>query len=160
VSYYQISHDPVPIRLFKSNFLEFFTHISPVTVTAIWLPVAGYFLARSIESASVGTGFAFYIPAGLVLGLFIWTLSEYLLHRFVFHFQPRQAWQERVIFLFHGIHHAQPQCKTRLVMPPVVSAPMAFLFFSLFQDPCEGFAECSRLGRPVVCGLYSRLPGL
>jgi sterol desaturase/sphingolipid hydroxylase (fatty acid hydroxylase superfamily) len=39
---------------------------------------------------------------------------------------------ERITFLFHGIHHAQPQCKTRLVMPPVVSIPMAAIFYGLF----------------------------
>jgi sterol desaturase/sphingolipid hydroxylase (fatty acid hydroxylase superfamily) len=39
---------------------------------------------------------------------------------------------ERITFLFHGVHHAQPQCKTRLVMPPVVSFPLASLFYALF----------------------------
>jgi sterol desaturase/sphingolipid hydroxylase (fatty acid hydroxylase superfamily) len=56
-------------------------------------------------------------------------LAEYVVHRFVFHFPPRTPWQERISFLFHGVHHAQPQCKTRLVMPPVVSIPMAVLFY-------------------------------
>jgi len=31
------------------------------------------------------------------------------------------------------VHHAQPQLKTRLVMPPVVSVPMAFIFYGLFS---------------------------
>ena len=31
-THYQINHSEVPIRLFKSDFLEFFTHISPVAV--------------------------------------------------------------------------------------------------------------------------------
>ncbi|NTU74605.1 MAG: hypothetical protein HGA86_00590 [Anaerolineaceae bacterium] len=30
------------------------------------------------------------------------------------------------------IHHAQPQCKTRLVMPVPVSIPLAALFYGLF----------------------------
>jgi sterol desaturase/sphingolipid hydroxylase (fatty acid hydroxylase superfamily) len=72
---------------------------------------------------------ALYIPLGFVGGVFIWTLTEYLLHRFVFHYRPRAAWQERIVFLFHGIHHLQPQCKTRLVMPPVVSIPLALVFY-------------------------------
>ena len=45
---------------------------------------------------------------------------------------PRASAQERVFFLFHGVHHAQPQLKTRLVMPPVVSIPLAVLFYGLF----------------------------
>ena len=39
---------------------------------------------------------------------------------------------ERITFLFHGVHHAQPQCKTRLVMPPVVAIPLAAIFYGLF----------------------------
>ena len=65
-------------------------------------------------------------------GLFVWTFAEYGLHRFVFHFRPRNAWQERLSFLFHGVHHAQPMSKTRLVMPPAVSIPLALLFYGGF----------------------------
>ena len=132
MSHYTISHDPEPIRLFKSDFMEFFTHISPVVVIIIWLPVAGFFLGRSIVAAVGASAFPWHIPAGFLLGVFLWTLSEYLLHRFVFHYRPHGAFQERVVFLFHGIHHAQPQCKTRLVMPPVVSIPLALVFYGLF----------------------------
>ena len=39
----QINHSDVPIRLFQSDRLEFFTHISPITVVIIWLPVIVFF---------------------------------------------------------------------------------------------------------------------
>lgn len=35
------SRDAVPIRLFKSDFLEFFTHISPIAIIVLWLPIVG-----------------------------------------------------------------------------------------------------------------------
>ncbi len=132
MSHLPIDHSDTPIRLFRSDFLEFFTHISPLVVLAIWLPVALFFLVRAALSAPEA-GFPFYLPAAVLVGLFVWTFAEYTLHRFVFHFQARNPLQERIIFLFHGIHHAQPQCKTRLVMPPVVSIPMALLFYALFS---------------------------
>jgi sterol desaturase/sphingolipid hydroxylase (fatty acid hydroxylase superfamily) len=131
MSHLPVDHSPTPIRLFKSDFLEFFTHISPVTVVVIWLPVAIFFILRSVR-AWAGLAFPLIILVALLLGVFLWTIAEYTLHRFVFHFRARRPWQERVIFLFHGIHHAQPQCKTRLVMPPAVSIPMAFIFYGLF----------------------------
>jgi dihydroceramide fatty acyl 2-hydroxylase len=109
------------IRLFKSDFLEFFTHIHPAVVAAIWLPVAVYFLVRAALNRPSGVS-PTYIPVCVAIGLFIWTLAEYTVHRFVFHFRPRTPWQERVSFLFHGVHHAQPRSKTRLVM----------LFYALF----------------------------
>ncbi len=121
-----------PIRLFKSNFLEFFTHIHPAVVLAVWVPIVSLCLFFSI-TAGIQLGQILWLPLILLDGLVIWTLSEYLLHRFVFHFPPRNAWQTRLAFLFHGIHHAQPQSKTRLVMPPVVSIPMAGVFFLFFR---------------------------
>lgn len=46
-----INHDPEPIRLFDSNFLEFFTHIHPAVIVIIWLPVAAFFLVREVLTA-------------------------------------------------------------------------------------------------------------
>lgn len=126
----EIIHDETPVRLFESDFLEFFTHISPVTVTVLWLPIAVYFTwstAAKLDGQNV-----WLIPAAFLIGLFLWTISEYLLHRFLFHFKPRTPRQERLSFLFHGVHHAQPQCKTRLVMPIALSIPLAALFYLAF----------------------------
>src|SRR3990172_6267928 len=89
----KIDHSDVPIRLFKSDFLEFFTHIHPAVVVAIWLPVALVFLVQAINGAAPGAPTA-YIPIGFLLGIFVWTLTEYTVHRFVFHFAPKNppAW--------------------------------------------------------------------
>jgi len=127
---YQIDHSDVPIRLFKSDFLEFFTHIRPVTIVIIWLPVAVFLLIRSIRAVTGAVG---QIPIAFAAGILAWTLTEYTVHRFVFHFTPRSRAQEKLLFLFHGVHHAQPQLKTRLVMPPVVSVPLAFVLYGLFS---------------------------
>lgn len=124
----EINQSDEPIRLFQSDFLEFFTHVSPVAVLVIWLPVVGYFVYRSLSLKA-----GYILPLGLLLGVFVWTLAEYLLHRFVFHFPAKNDWQKRLAFLFHGIHHEQPRIKTRLVMPPVVSIPLAFLFYGIFS---------------------------
>ena len=135
---HEIIHDKEPIRLFKSNFLEFFTHIQPAVVAIIWIPVLVYFMYIAIRDHLAGApweaggGFPLHIVLGFLLGLFLWTRAEYLLHRVVFHFPPKTPRMERATFLFHGVHHAQPMCKTRLVMPPAASIPLAFLFYCLF----------------------------
>jgi len=125
------SKDPESIRLFQSDFLEFFTHISPVTILVRWVPVAVLLLVCAVRSAP-GSAFPWFIPAAFVAGLFLWTLGEYTLHRFLFYHHPTTPQQERIFFRFHGVHHAQPQDKTRLVIPFPVSIPMAILFVGLF----------------------------
>jgi sterol desaturase/sphingolipid hydroxylase (fatty acid hydroxylase superfamily) len=117
-----------PIRLFKSDLLEFFTHVHPGVVLILWAPVSIYFLVSAITSQPTGAS-PLYIPLSFLTGLFIWNFIEYAGHRFLFHYQARTRSQEQVLFLFHGVHHAQPYCKTRLVMPPAVSLPSAVLFY-------------------------------
>jgi sterol desaturase/sphingolipid hydroxylase (fatty acid hydroxylase superfamily) len=128
ITSHEISHDPEPVRLFKSDFLEFFTHIHPAVILIIWVPVALLFLVSGVGTAR----WAGDVPLGFLAGVLLWSFAEYMLHRFVFHFKPRNPAQEKAIFLFHGVHHYQPQDKTRLVMPPVVSIPLAFIFYGLF----------------------------
>ena len=89
----------------------------------------GWFLWRSFTVDGLS------IPSVLGIGLLAlltWSLAEYLLHRFVFHFHAKSPRGQRITFLFHGVHHAQPNCKTRLVMPPAVSIPGFFLFYGLY----------------------------
>lgn len=124
-------HSEVPIRLFKSDFLEFFTHITPIAVIILWVPVMVLFMLSETSTGwwkQAGWG---YIPVAFVLGIFLWTFTEYTLHRFLFHFEAKSPQAQRIFFLFHGVHHAQPQCKTRLVMPPVVSAPLAVIVYGV-----------------------------
>jgi sterol desaturase/sphingolipid hydroxylase (fatty acid hydroxylase superfamily) len=154
VAHVEISRSKEPIRLFKSDFLEFFTHIHPAVVAVVWAPVVAYFLVRAI-----GNRGRFAQPIAIVLafllGVFVWTLAEYTLHRFVFHFRPRNSWQERLSFLFHGVHHAQPRSKTRLVMPPAVSIPLALSFYGLYTLVVGVLLGASHWVAPLFSGFVA-----
>lgn len=147
----KINHSDVPIRLFKSDFLEFFTHITPLAVAIIWTPAILYFLVRSIMDLVPGQSWV-HIPAGFMLGLLLWTLAEYILHRFVFHFDPKSERLANFWFMFHGIHHVQPQLKTRLVMPPVVSIPLAVVFYGLYALIFAGLFKAGQWVAPTFAG--------
>jgi 4-hydroxysphinganine ceramide fatty acyl 2-hydroxylase len=76
-------------------------------------------------------------PVALVAGLFfagilIWTLVEYAMHRWVFHYEPKSRWGRRFHFMLHGVHHDYPNDASRLVMPPIVSGPLAIMFYAIF----------------------------
>jgi sterol desaturase/sphingolipid hydroxylase (fatty acid hydroxylase superfamily) len=148
---FPVDHGDEPIRLFQSDFMEFFTHISPLVVLIIWLPVSAWLLWRAAINASPAV-FPSYIPLGVLAGVLLWTFAEYTLHRYVFHFHANSDRMKRVVFLFHGIHHAQPQCKTRLVMPPAVSVPMAFVFYGLFYLVAGLILQAPQWVDPLVAG--------
>ncbi|KAK0527811.1 fatty acid alpha-hydroxylase [Tilletia horrida] len=73
------------------------------------------------------------------VGIVIWTMLEYLLHRFLFHVDdmlPDKPVFLLLHFLLHGIHHYLPMDRLRLVMPPllfaVLQAPFTWLAHRLF----------------------------
>lgn len=116
------------IRLFDNVLLERLSKISPVTVLAVYLPLI---LISAWKSFDVGVSAGVFM-ATFLFGIVFWTLFEYIFHRYVFHFTPRGAFQERISFLFHGVHHQYPNDKKRLVMPITLSLAIAALLFLLF----------------------------
>jgi len=126
---HQVLNSKEPIRIFKSDFLESFTHMNPILVPVVWVPVSIILIIQG--TLAYHTAFWVQVLA-FAIGLFCWSLAEYLLHRFLFHAEPRSATGQRMVYLLHGIHHAQPMVKTRLVMPLPVSIPMAVIFYALF----------------------------
>jgi sterol desaturase/sphingolipid hydroxylase (fatty acid hydroxylase superfamily) len=119
------------IRLFRNDFLESLTHVHPIVPLLFWSPVAAWLLWRSVTVGGVDAG---GIALCALAGALVWSLSEYLLHRFVFHFPATSRLGQWLVFMFHGVHHDAPRDKTRLVMPPagaVIIMSMLWVLFGL-----------------------------
>ena len=124
-----VSNKNESVRLFENDFLEHFSHVHPATPLVIFLPVIACMLYLAVGQRGLSIG----ATAGLfALGLLIWTLVEYAMHRCLFHYEPRSRWGKRLHFLVHGVHHDPPQDATRLVAPPAFSLPVALVFYGLF----------------------------
>lgn len=124
-----VSNKNESLRMFESDFLEFFSHVHPATPHVIYLPLMAYML----YVAAVQRGLAFIAVIGLfAVGILIWTLVEYTMHRWVFHYEPKTKWGRQLHFMLHGVHHDYPNDASRLVMPPAVSIPLAFIFYGIF----------------------------
>ena len=90
-------------------------------------------------------------PCRPLAGWLFWTLTEYWLHRLVFHFEPEEGPLARLHWIIHGVHHDHPNDPLRLVMPPSVSVPLAAAFYGLFvlamgTDAANVFAAGFLLG--------------
>ncbi len=116
-------------RMFKSSFMESLSKVHYSVPLFIYIPLIAYFIYRSFFVLQNTAGwFILYLLAGG----FIWTITEYILHRYIFHFVPKSKWGLRLHFIFHGVHHDFPRDAKRLVMPPSASIPLALLFYFLF----------------------------
>jgi len=113
--------------MFESRLLDRFTRVHPAVPVVVFGPVITFLLVLGVGRngllATIGL-----VAAGYVL----WTLTEYWLHRVVFHFEPEDGIGARVHWMIHGVHHDHPNDPLRLVMPPSASIPLAALFYGLF----------------------------
>lgn len=116
---------PTTCRMFDTPLIELFSRISPFSPAVFWVPVlvglVGYEVHRGVPALRL---FALFSAGWLA-----WSLTEYLLHRFVFHWIKGKPWQRRFHFIFHGVHHDFPQDAKRLVFPLGVSIPLGLVFF-------------------------------
>ena len=124
-----VSNSTESTRMFKSGFLESLSKVHYTVPLIVFIPTILFFGWKGFQTPGItGLGFTLSIIGGLVF----WTLTEYVLHRFVFHFVPSSKWGQRIHFIFHGVHHDYPNDAMRLVMPPSASIPLATLFYLLF----------------------------
>lgn len=125
-----VSNKDETVRMFKSDFLESFSRVHYMVPVYIFMPVILFFLYLSIFAYHLA---ALQVVGYFLFGLFIWTFTEYILHRFVFHWELPGKVGQRIHFVFHGVHHDYPSDSKRLVMVPTVSIPLATLFYFLFR---------------------------
>jgi dihydroceramide fatty acyl 2-hydroxylase len=138
-------------RMFKVDWIEkYFSRVKPSHVIAIWVPALAWCLWHQARLPGTSPE---RLLASVAAGVLAWTLMEYVLHRFLFHFKPdeKSEWQKDASFLIHGIHHDYPWDADRLVMPPtaaivigaVLWIPVHFIFgayaFSAFAGLIGGY---------------------
>ena len=80
-----VSNSRESVRMFKSDILESVSKVHFSVPLFIFIPVILYFGWKAIwqEELSPLEFSGYYL-----LGLFIWSLTEYVLHRFIFHLEP------------------------------------------------------------------------
>jgi dihydroceramide fatty acyl 2-hydroxylase len=115
-------------RLFDSDILDRLSRVHPIVPVVIFAPavVVAFTVGARGEPTTLQV-------VGLVLaGYAFWTLTEYWMHRLIFHFEPEDGIGARLHWIIHGVHHDHPNDPLRLVMPPSVSVPLALGFWGLF----------------------------
>lgn len=132
----QISQRPVKPSnkgtkvLFKNPILEKLsrTHIAiPISIFAI----CSVFLIYWAIANNLLSGVSIIVT--FTTGLILFTLVEYLVHRYLFHMITDTHFKEKFQYLAHGVHHDFPRDKTRLAMPPVLSLTIVVVLFLIFK---------------------------
>ena len=73
-----VSNKNETVRMFESDFVELFSRVHPATPLVLYLPVVGFMLYMALWRQNL----SFFVVAGFfLLGILLWTLVEYLIHR-------------------------------------------------------------------------------
>ena len=113
--------------MFETAWLDKLSRVHPAVPVVIFVPAIGILAGLALDSQPVLTAIALMLG-----GYFFWSLTEYWIHRAIFHFEPEDGLGARFHWIIHGVHHDHPNDPLRLVMPPSVSVPLSALF-------CLGF---------------------
>ena len=124
---------PVPvtnskrIRLFRNDHLESMTLISPRVFALSWsiiLPLIAWSgWGAATPWMAIGLG---------AIGLLVWTVFEYAMHRYLFHWESDIRLARWLVYLIHGNHHESPSDPLRGLMPLGVSIPVCGLLWLAF----------------------------
>ncbi|XP_068624772.1 uncharacterized protein Fa2h [Battus philenor] len=124
-------------KLFSNPLLESLTYTSWYLVPIFWIPIIFYLIVTTYDK---------YVACGdscgpenistlqylkyVISGTLLWTIFEYAMHRWVFHFNPGTSHTMiKIHFLIHGIHHKVPFDGLRQVFPPVPALILAAIVY-------------------------------
>ena len=113
--------------MFESRWLDACSRVHPSVPVILFAPAIAILMTLGIERVGAVGAVAWALG-----GYVFWTLTEYWMHRIVFHFEPEAGIGARLHWIIHGVHHDHPNDPMRLVMPPSVSVPLALVFYVLF----------------------------
>ncbi len=123
----------------------------------LWMPVALYIPLGLLISAASLLVHPRSVNETLILfgvGVFAWTLIEYILHRFVFHWiTDKEPWRMLSSGFHMSHHHAVENHEPDIVITrPAGSLPFALLFYLLFSLLTLSFSAAALIMTGVFVG--------
>jgi len=120
-----------PMPMFRNPIMEFFAKSNPQIIVFVHLIISSSIFTFGIWILKINLhGFVIFVL--FTLGIFAWTLAEYLIHRFLFHLNGKNRLIKMVHYALHGHHHENPTDKNHLFMPPLPLILIVFVLFSFF----------------------------
>ncbi len=127
VSKQSVSPQVAGKQAFSSPLLERLSRCHPIVPALMWVPMSAYLMYLGfVQGLTLLTSASLWIA-----GFFLWTFCEYILHRWIFHFEFKNPALQKMWYPVHRLHH-DVQEWDRLVAPPLMSVPLFFVFLGVF----------------------------
>ncbi len=120
-----------------------------VTAFAVYVPLLALCVAWNLLAGGFGDPAWPLVVAG---GLLAWTLIEYLLHRFVFHYPFRSRRMRATQLDLHLAHHERPERLELIVAGLSFSLPIGLAIFALLRLGLGTWERASLAMAGVIVG--------
>ncbi len=150
--YHNHAHDEhASVQLFQNKFLDSLTrtHIA-VPVSMFFLYAAGLIWWTKVSTSLSNVHIALLFTGGMLL----FTLVEYLVHRYVYHIKPTTEARRKFQWTMHGVHHEYPKDKKRLALPPALSVVIGTLLLGIFRLTLGEYGFSFLAGFMALYALY------
>jgi 4-hydroxysphinganine ceramide fatty acyl 2-hydroxylase len=117
-------------RMYQNPVMEILSLSGPKMMISFHIIIASSCLYKGLQIS--GETSALVILLLFAFGIFVWSLVEYLMHRYVFHFENDSKIANEFHYSLHGYHHEVPHDFKRLFMPPLPAFLILAIFFSCF----------------------------
>lgn len=115
--------------MFATPYFEPFSRTPWWLVPLVWIPIFCYKFFLAFETLDLKE-----VLLMIAIGVVVWTFLEYTLHRFLFHLEiwmPDNSYFIAFHYIIHGVHHAFPMDRHRLVFPPVLALVIYYVLYYL-----------------------------
>lgn len=123
--------------MFDNPIIELLSRSNPFVITILHLTLISSILYYGLVNFNV----IIYIQILLfLLGIFAWTLAEYVIHRFIFHWRSKNRILKVLHYALHGYHHENYGFITENIIIRIPNLDMVFqvlfgtIFFELFLE--------------------------
>lgn len=90
----------------------------------------------------------------LAVGVLSWGLLEYVLHRFLFHYDARSEAGKRLVYAAHLSHHEDPRATNKIFSSLLISAPVAAAYLLLARITAGSWRAASFLFAGLTLGYF------
>lgn len=102
--------------MFSSAKVDYFFKWHWWSAHVTFLPLAAVLLFLAFSGLPLGQA-----VLSMIAGIFLWTLFEYSMHRFLFHLTGDSPFLKHFHYVVHGMHHAHATDPLRVIFPPFLS---------------------------------------
>ena len=122
-------HNKGTKTLSRYPFIERMLRTNSAVPITIFLVLAAFMMVWGFLNSQI----VWWVQSTVFLfGLLLFSLAEYLVHRYLFHMITNTNLREKIQYAVHGVHHEYPKDTGRLAMPTFASVAIVTLLYLLF----------------------------